>query len=59
MLKKLILSLGLTSTLVAMPPLNIASDNVLFETFGDPGLAPGNLTEHRGKIIVITYFTPW
>ncbi len=59
MLKNIILGLGFSSTLVAMPPIDVTSDTVLFETFDDVGLTPGILTDHQGKIIVITYFTPW
>ena len=59
MLKPFIFGLGLISTLSAIPPVDTPSQNVLFETFSGAALSPDSLENYEGKIIIITYYTPW
>ena len=59
MLKPFIVGLGLISTLSATPPVDTPSQNVLFETFSGAALSPDSLENYEGKIIIITYYTPW
>ncbi|MDF1712156.1 MAG: hypothetical protein P1U90_07945 [Akkermansiaceae bacterium] len=44
----------------AMPPAVGSITQVIpFERFTDSGVANSGITDHEGKIIIVTYYTPW
>lgn len=51
---------SLTLAASAMPPTaGTTSELVTFERFTTSGVTNSGLADHEGKIIVISYFTPW
>ncbi len=59
-MKKLLLIPLLALTAKAMPPeVGTTSEVIPFERFTDSGVSNSSLADHTGKIIIVTYFTPW